>query len=127
MSDVVLDASALVALLRGEPGADIVAARLGGAAISAANLAEAHGRILREVFDPDGLHRDIMAFGLDIRPFDTEQAFIAGALEPATRPLGLALGDRACLALARSLGRPALTADRQWLEADLGIPIELIR
>lgn len=127
MSEVVLDASALLALIRRERGADAVASHLGDAAVSAVNIAETYGRLLRDAFRPDELRRDIEALGLDVRSFDPEQAFIAGEIEPATRPLGLSLGDRACLALAKSLGLPVLTGDRQWLEAKVGVDVRLFR
>ena len=64
---------------------------------------------------------------LDVRAFDTELAFMAGVLHRATRAFGLSFGDRACLALAQSLGAPALTANRSWSRLDLGIAIEVIR
>jgi PIN domain nuclease of toxin-antitoxin system len=50
-----------------------------------------------------------------------------GALRPATKALGLSLGDRACLALARRERLPILTADRSWAKLDLGIPIKVMR
>jgi PIN domain nuclease of toxin-antitoxin system len=64
---------------------------------------------------------------LDVRAFDTELAFMAGVLHRTTRAFGLSFGDRACLALAQSLGAPALTANRSWSRLDLGIAIEVIR
>ncbi len=48
-------------------------------------------------------------------------------LRSATRAHGLSLGDRACLALARSAGLPVLTADREWRGVGLDMEIELIR
>lgn len=127
MSEIVLDASALLALIRGERGAEAVVPHLGEAAVSAVNLAETYGRLLREAFRPEELRRDLDALGLDVRAFDGEQALVAGRIEPQTRRFGLSLGDRACLALASVLGRPALTADRDWTKVDLGIDIRLIR
>ena len=127
MSDIVLDASALLALIRGEPGADIVASHLGRAAMSSVNVAEVYGRLLREAFRPEEFRRDIEAIDFKLHSFDAEQAFLAGRFEPATRPLGLSLGDRACLALALSLGVPALSGDRRWAGAKVGIEINLFR
>ena len=60
-------------------------------------------------------------------PFDARQAIIASDLRPSTRHLGLSLGDRACLALANSLGAPVMTADRAWAALDVGISITVIR
>ena len=127
MSDIVFDASALLALIRGEPGADIVASHLGRAAMSSVNVAEVYGRLLREGFRPEEFRRDIEAIDFKLHSFDAEQAFLAGRLEPATRPLGLSLGDRACLALALSLGVPALSGDRRWAGAEVGVEINLFR
>jgi ribonuclease VapC len=115
--------------MRHEPGATVVARHLGRSAISTANLAEAYGRLLREISrpDPDEVRRDIEALKLIIHPFNVEQAFFAGLLEPATRKLGLSPGDRACLALAKQLQVRVLTTDRLWAKLDLGIRIEVIR
>jgi PIN domain nuclease of toxin-antitoxin system len=127
VNEIVFDSSALVALIHGEPGADKVASHLGRAAISVVNLAETYGRLLRGAYHPDQLRQDISALELDLRVFDAEQAYAVGRLEPATRRLGLSLGDRACLALALALKLPALTGDRQWLKANVGVEIKLFR
>ena len=127
MSDIVFDASALLALIRGEPGADVVASHLGRAAMSSVNVAEVYGRLLREAFRPEEFRRDIEAIDFKLHSFDAEQAFLAGRFEPATRPLGLSLGDRACLALALSLGVPALSGDRRWAGTKVGVEINLFR
>jgi PIN domain nuclease of toxin-antitoxin system len=73
------------------------------------------------------IRRAIGRLQLDVHGFDAEHAYIAGLLRRSTRAFGLSFGDRACLALARSLGAPALTADRSWSRLDLGIAIEVIR
>lgn len=127
MSNIVLDASAVVALLRGETGSEAVAVHLGDAAASTVNIAEAYGRLLREALPPEGVRKDIDELGLDVHSFDSVQAYLAGRMEPETRPLGLSLGDRACLALALDLGLPVLTGDRQWLKASVGVDIRLFR
>jgi ribonuclease VapC len=127
VSRIVLDSSAVIALFRGEPGADVVAAALGRALISAANLAEVYGRLLRDASRPDELRRDLEALRLTIQPFDQQQAYVAGRMEAAGRQFGLSLGDRACLALASILVVPAMTADRQWRNVDVGVEVLLIR
>lgn len=124
---VVLDASALLCLLNAEPGADIVAAALPNAAISTVNLAEMVGKLRERGLSAGEVEAALAGLSLDVRPFTTAQAYIAGDLRPATRALGLSLGDRACLALARALEAPALTADRQWLGLKLGIDIRVVR
>ena len=95
--------------------------------ISAVNLAEGVSKLLREEI-ASGIVRDwIAALELEVRPFDRELACVAGVLLPATRGRGLSLGGRACLALARELGRTALTTDRTWRDLNVGVEIEVIR
>ena len=124
-----LDASALLALIQGEPGADIVARRISDSLLSTVNYAEVIGTLTRRSGSPENARAAVAAFPLRIVDFDAETAYRAGALEPVTRREGLSLGDRACLALAERHGVPALTADRSWAAAGarLGIAVELIR
>lgn len=127
MSRVVLDASAVLASFLDEPGGDVVLAALPDALLSAVNYTETLTRLLdRGVPEPElaAAAADIAAI---VAPFDEEQALLAAKLRPATRGLGLSLGDRACLALALSRGLPALTADRRWAELALGVEIRLLR
>lgn len=124
---VVLDASAVLALLHDEPGAEEAEAALGGAVLSAVNWAEVAG-VLDARGLPAALLRDtVEALGIDLRAFGREDADETGALYAATRGAGLSLGDRACLALARKLGVPALTADRAWLDVDVGVEVRCVR
>ncbi len=123
----VLDASALLALVQGEPGGAEVEARLRGSRISAVNLSEVLAKGLeRGVGLDDGLER-LEALRLRVEPFDAALAAAAAALRPATRHAGLSLGDRACLALAGRLGLPALTAEGAWRGLDVGVRIDFIR
>ena len=123
----VVDASALLAMLHSEPGAEIVEAAIDGGAISTVNWSEVQHRSLARGIDVAELRGDVQALGLEIAPFTVEDAERAAALWRPTRSLGLSLGDRACLALAQRLARRALTADRTWLELDLGIEVRTIR
>jgi ribonuclease VapC len=124
---VVLDASALLAIIFGEPGQDQGAKWLGNATISAVNLAEVAGKMIAHGF-PVAFARSHLA-GLDmvIEPFTAEDAVTTGALLPLTKSAGLSLADRACIALAQRQRRPAVTADRAWVSLDLGVEIILIR
>lgn len=124
---VVLDSSALLCLLNDEPGVARVAAALPNAAISAVNLSEAVAKLRERGLSAVEVRAALAGLSLDVRPFAGEQAYAAGDLRPATRALGLSLGDRACLALAAELGQPALTADRDWSKLELGIEIEVVR
>ena len=127
MNNVVLDASALLAVLRAEPGAERVEPRLEGAGIGAVNLSEVVAKLIEDDVPEAETRRAIGRLELDVHAFDEQHAFIAGVLRRSTRALGLSFGDRACLALAQTLGVPALTADRSWSRLDLGVTIEVIR
>jgi ribonuclease VapC len=69
----------------------------------------------------------LQVLGLRVHPFDQQQAYVAGRMELPGRKFGLSLGDRACLALASVLSLPAMTADREWANLDLGVQVLLIR
>lgn len=127
MKHVVLDATAVLALLQGERGADRVEAALHGAVIGAVNLAEVVGKLAEAGMSEEAVHMTLGSLELEVVPFDEDLAFRAGLLRLRTRSYGLSLGDRACLALAQRLGKPALTADRAWATLKLGIETDLIR
>jgi PIN domain nuclease of toxin-antitoxin system len=127
MADVVLDASAVLALLNDEPGAAEVWAHLPGAYLSAVNAAEVAAKLVDGGFDADDAGRSLIRLGARIVPFEQGDVVPAAHLRAATRSAGLSLGDRACLALAERLSAIALTADRAWTELDLSIQVRLIR
>lgn len=129
MSDVryVLDASALLAAMLGERGAEAVEAHFADACVSAVNLSEVVAKLAERGVPDDSIHESLSDLDLDVRDFDTPQALRAGALRNVTRSKGLSLGDRACLALAGELKAIALTTDAAWTEIDLGIAVELAR
>lgn len=127
MIDIILDASAVLALVNREPGAERVATRLANGAISAVNVAEVFARLDDIGLDGNMCRRVIAALGLQIIPFDEEDAAASGTLRAETRSHGLSLGDRACLGLAKRMGVPALTADRAWGNLSLGVDVVMIR
>ncbi len=127
MTQYVLDASAAVAFVLSEPGAQLVEDALPDCHVSTVNLAEVVTALINNGFPGDVASDSVALLDMDAVPFDVEQALEAGALREATREQGLSLGDRACLTLARRLGLPALTADRKWTKLDLGVEIRLIR
>lgn len=127
MADIVLDASAVLALLHREPGGDTVLRHLGDAVISAVNLGEVGARLMDHGLTENAIRSVIGAVGIDVAPFDESLAFVSSFLRAETRSGGLSLGDRACLALAKARGLPALTADRAWMTLDVGVDIRLIR
>ena len=122
-----LDSSALLAVMFGEPGAAAVVPHLDSALMQAVNLAEVLGRLVRDGRALTWARERVAAFGIEIVPLSERLAGIAASMVPITRPLGLSLADRCCLALAIDEGAPALTADRIWLGVTLGVRIELIR
>lgn len=127
MTETVVDASAVLALLNAEPGSAAVAAALAGAATSAVNLSEVAAK-LADIGMPAAEARAVLeALGLDVYVFDDQAAWQAAALRRSTRHLGLSFGDRACLALALRLSRPVLTTDRAWQRLTLGVRVQVVR
>jgi ribonuclease VapC len=130
VSRVVLDTSALLAILHEEPGSQMFTQQfdlLENAAMSAVNVAEAYGKLIGRGIGPGDAWEAVIAPIPEIIDFDKEQAKIAGGLLPQTRSLGLSLGDRACLALAIALKAPVYTADRAWKDLRLKVSIHVIR
>ena len=122
-----LDASALIAFLRKEKGAERVQEALASACISAVNLSEVvakladYGKPVEEI----AVHIDRLQ--IPVVAFDAEQAQMAASLREPTRAAGLSLGDRACLALALKQRLPALTTEKTWLECKVGVKVVKIR
>ncbi len=129
MATSLLDASAILAALYDEPGCDRVHEALrAGTAMSTVNVAEVSAH-LRARHWTSGQVKDVFEdLGIDVLPFDGATALLSGAYRPRTYHLGLGLGDRACLATARRLRLPVLTADRVWERVNLrGVKVVLIR
>ena len=124
---VVLDASAVLAVINGEPGAEIVQDVWMDASISAANYSEVIAKLVDTGLDDAEAIGILEALPFTVHALDVSQARQAGLLRRWTREYGLSLGDRACLALAALLGLPAMTADRAWIDVDLGIDVIVIR
>ncbi|MDH3920132.1 MAG: type II toxin-antitoxin system VapC family toxin [Rhodospirillales bacterium] len=127
MADVVLDASAVLAVLNGEPGADEVSVHLPGAHLSAVNAAEVAGKLVDGGAGAEAAGRSLDRRGVGIVPFERDDVVPVADIRAESRSAGLSLGDRACLALARRLDLPALTADRQWKDIQVGVEVRLIR
>jgi ribonuclease VapC len=131
VDSIVLDASAILAFLQQEPGGAKVLALLEGAnarvAISAVNFSEVMTKLVRD----GGSSSDISVAMEPFRPlvidFDLAHAERAAELYPATQPLGLSFGDRACFALAASRRARVWTADRAWKKLKVGVQVELVR
>jgi len=123
----VLDSSVVLAFAFREPGADAAAAALDGAVMSSANLAEVATRLVDAGFGDDEVDAFCEAIGVEIVPLTAATALAAARLRIVSRPLGLSLGDRICIALSVELGLPALTCDRAWLKLDPRLDIRSLR
>lgn len=134
MNNPVVDASALLAFLRNEPGASVVAKNMEyGAYISAANWVEVLSKICDLGVDSPEMVKTLKGQGilgqtLLIAPLIEEDANIIAQLRPLTKKKGLSLGDQACLALAMRLKTRVITTDNHWRDLDLAEPeIEIVR
>ncbi|HLJ30416.1 MAG TPA: type II toxin-antitoxin system VapC family toxin [Candidatus Angelobacter sp.] len=128
MNKIVLDASALLAVLNREPGADkLTPELLSMATSSTVNLAEVQSKLVIRGLTPSDAWEATLSPIREATAFTAEHAEAAGNLVAETRALGLSLGDRACLALGVALRAPVYTADKSWKKLKLGIPIHVIR
>lgn len=128
-----LDASAFLAYLRDETGAEIVEnALIDGCYISIINWVEVLSKVVDLGESPDEIIKRLRDEGLlenslKIIACNEEDAITIAKFRPVTKSAGLSLGDRACLALGKRLNLPVLTADKVWSSLSLGITINLIR
>jgi PIN domain nuclease of toxin-antitoxin system len=127
MSNAVLDASVLLALLNEETGSDKVERYIPGAVINAVNLSEVIGKLAESGMPENDIHEVIAMLALQVIPFDAILSFKAGFLRPATRDMGLSLGDRACLATGMLMDLPVITSDTIWRDSGLPVTVILIR
>ena len=128
MSRIVLDASAILAVIHKEPGHEkLTAGLLAKAVASAVNLAEVQSKLVARGWSCDEAWEDATSPVQQVVPFDEEHARIAGDLALHTRHLGLSLGDRACLALGMALKAPVYTADTRWRSLGLGVRVHALR
>lgn len=129
MPRTVLDASAVLAVILEERGAEVVVETLrSGAVMSAVNVAEVASRLHQDGWSESEVAFAFDNLGIEVLPFDREVALLSGRYRTLTRRLELGLGDRACLATGRAEEGPVLTADRSWLELDIeGLDIRSIR
>ena len=129
MSHVVLDASAILALLKSERGASKVAGVIADASVCAINQAEVISHFVYLGAPLDDVRAMLGALPYAVVAADDALAWEAGSLRAATASAGLSLGDRFCLALAKWLGAPAYTADKAWkdIASDAGAKVVVIR
>ena len=127
MSEYVLDASAVIATILDERGAEQVKATSRTSRISAVNLTEVVQKLVELGATDETIADFVRKLPCVVEPFDAATSVHAGLLRRTTRSHGLSLGDRACLALAAREGLPAMTGDRAWADVDVGVEVVLIR
>jgi len=129
MSEIVLDSSAVLALMQSEPGADTVTAVLPGALIGMVNLAEVVTKLCERGMTSTVAHKAVASLGVRIAEFTEDQARLVGELRPLTRSAGLSLGDRACLALGKARDAVVLTTEGIWpqVAGAVGVEVRVIR
>lgn len=108
-----MDASALLAFVQGEEGADAVEVELdAGARCGAANWSEVAQKVRAAGRDWDLVRALLASYELTVEPVLVDDA------ERAARRWrggeGLSLADRLCLALAERFDARAWTADAAW-------------
>ena len=123
----VLDSSAVLALIQNEAGSARVAQLVFGALLSAVNLSEVHAKLIQKGSPETLSWNRIVSLQCEVCPFTSDQGRVAAELIQITRPFGLSLGDRACLALAMERNAKVYTTDRAWTNFALGIEVEVIR
>lgn len=126
MSEIVLDASALLAMIKGERGAAKVAATIATARISVVNYAEVVTHFIYAGMPEREVDAMLDPLPMTIVPVDKAQAQLAGRLRAVTAEAGLSLGDRFCLALARRDGLPAWTSDLEWTKVAAAADVKVI-
>src|SRR5208283_582616 len=115
MNEVVLDASAILAVVQHEPGEEKLTDEvMGNAVASTVNLAEVQSKLVKNGYGSDQAWSDALELVTAAEPFTSEQARIAGDLIAKTAKFGLSLGDRSCLALAIALQAPVYTTEQAW-------------
>ena len=127
MSEYVADASAVLAYALGERGEQKVADVRERCIVATPNLLEAFSKLIRADFPVERVQAFLQQFFPHVAPLDRALAEAAGVLHASTRPHGLSQADCVCLMLGMELGAKILTADRRWLELELGVTVELIR
>jgi ribonuclease VapC len=128
MTKIVLDASAILAVIGGEPGAEkLTPDLLARAVVSAVNLAEVQTKLVSRGWTSDQAWEDATSPVREVASFDEEQARAAGDLVKHTQQLGLSLGDRACVALGIALKLPVYTAEKAWKKLKLNVKVHVIR
>jgi ribonuclease VapC len=124
---VVLDASAVIALLRSEPGCDIVQSAISDAIMTAVNYSEVLKKTIERGGTGDATASFVRGLSIAIIPFDEALAAASAGLYLQTKEHGLSFADRACLALGIQRNCKVLTSERRMALPSLSIKVKLIR
>jgi ribonuclease VapC len=128
VSRAVFDASAILALIQSERGADKLTQQIRDSAVaSSVNMAEVQGKLVLNGWDPNTAWEDVLSCVANVEPQSASQAKQAGTLVRSTKEFGLSVGDRSCLALAIELKAEVYTTDKLWKNLTVGVPIHVIR
>jgi ribonuclease VapC len=126
---VVVDASAVIALIAQEKGHEIVKGIIRNSIISTLNASE----VAKYLIEHKGLEKAyarslLERLVFEITPFDSNQCFDTAELIIQTKQYGLSLADRACISLALTKGYPVYTGDRAWSKVKIeNLNVHLIR
>jgi PIN domain nuclease of toxin-antitoxin system len=126
MARAVLDSSAILAVLRSEPGAEQVEEVMADSLVSVINETEVISKLIWRGETWARAQEIVASLPYQSVDVDRRQAWRAAALWEITRAQGLSLGDRCCLALAEREKVPVLTMDKIWGEVSIGVEIRLI-
>lgn len=126
MTTAVLDASAIIALLKGERGASKVASVIADAAVGVFNQAEVVSHFVHLGAPLEEVRAMLGALPYVVVSADDALGWEAGTLRAVTSAVGLSLGDRFCLALAKRLNAPAYTADRAWKDVATAVGAKVV-
>jgi ribonuclease VapC len=125
---IILDASAILAVINDEPGVEKLTPELLARAVSSTvNLAEVQTKLVSRGWTSSQAWEDATSPVREVLSFDETQARIAGDLVAHTRHLGLSLGDRACLSLGLALNAPVYTAEKAWKRLRISVRVHVIR
>jgi PIN domain nuclease of toxin-antitoxin system len=121
-----LDTSALIALLKKEPGHEVIADIIAGSSISSVNLSEFIAVLTRSGVSESDIDEIITDLMPQIIPFCENISIKTGKLSKLTQEYGLSLGDRACIATGDYYKMVIYTTDKIWAKLNNVVSTEII-
>lgn len=107
MSAIVIDASAILAMIFDEVGGDMVAEACDGAVLNAVSLDEVLHKSARRGLDPVAVETQLSRLGIAVTAFDARQARVSATLYAQLFSTDTSFADRACLSMGMMLGLDA--------------------